>query len=58
MARVTLMVPFDPLMGASVGNNTMPPLRLALLAGPAARRHQTTVIDGVGLGSRAALHVG
>lgn len=51
MARVTLMVPFDPLMGASVGNNTMPPLRLALLAGTCrAAGHETTVIDGVGLG--------
>lgn len=51
MARVTLMVPFDPLMGASAGNNTMPPLRLALLAGSCrAAGHDTHVIDGVGLG--------
>ncbi len=51
MARVTLMVPFDPVMGASVGNNSMPPLRLALLAGSTrAAGHETEVIDGVGLG--------
>lgn len=51
MARVALIVPFDPIHLANPSNATQPPIRLACLAATTrALGHDVTVIDGVGEG--------
>lgn len=51
MLRIALVVPFDPIMPSNPSFATQPPLRLAYLAAVTRQLgHQTTVIDGVGLG--------
>ena len=59
MARVALVVPFDPIHLANPSNATQPPLRIACLAATTrALGHHVTVVDGVGEGFGRHWHWG